>query len=90
MRLRLIPFCALLLLFTCLSPLFVSCKPGVLNDAELSELKEAYRVASYQADEFVPVDWMETTTPDTYLLNGETVKFNWYAKKGNQIFCDFN
>ena len=72
------------------SPLFVSCKPGILNDNELAELKEAYRVASYQADELVPVDWMETTTPDTYLLNGEIVKFNWYAKKGNQIFCDFN
>jgi len=72
------------------SPLFVSCKPGILNDNELEELKEAYRVASYQADELVPVDWMETTTPDTYLLNGEVVKFNWYAKKGNQIFCDFN
>ncbi len=72
------------------SPLFVSCKPGVLNDTELAELKEAYRVASYQTDEFIPVDWMETTTPDTYLLNGDIVRFNWYSKKGNQIFCDFN
>ena len=70
------------------SPLFVSCKPGVLNDEELNELREAYRVASYQADEFIPLDWMETTTPERYLLNGEETTFNWYTKRGNEIFCD--
>ena len=70
------------------SPLFVSCKPGVLNEKELSELKEAYRVASYQADEFIPLDWMETTTPEKYLLNGEEITFNWYTKRGNELFSD--
>ncbi len=70
------------------SPLFVSCKPGVLNEKELAELKEAYRVASYQADEFIPLDWMETTTPERYLLNGEEITFNWYTKRGNESFAD--
>ena len=68
------------------SPLFVSCKPGVLNDAEMEELKEAYRVASLQADEFVPLDWMETTTPERYLLNGKEITFNWYTNRGNEFF----
>ncbi|MBO5213040.1 MAG: alpha-galactosidase [Clostridia bacterium] len=68
------------------SPLFVSCKPGVLSEAELIELKRAYEIASKQADDLVPVDWMETTTPDTYLLNGKAVKFKWYTKRGNEIF----
>lgn len=68
------------------SPLFVSCKPGVLNEQELAELKEAYKVASYQADEFIPLDWMETTTPEKYLLNGEEITFNWYKKCGNEFF----
>jgi len=72
------------------SPLFVSCKHGVLNERELEELREAYEVASKQADELIPVDWMETTTPDTYLLNGEIIKFNWYTKRGNEIFTDWN
>ena len=71
------------------SPLFVSCKPGILNESELAELKEAYRVASYQADEFIPVDWMETTTPDTYLLNGELITLNWYKKSGNESFSEW-
>ena len=68
------------------SPLFVSCKPGVLNDEQLAELKEAYRIASIQEDDFVPVDWMETTTPEIYLLNGEKTTFNWYTHRGNEIF----
>ncbi len=70
------------------SPLFVSCKPGVLNEQELAELREAYRVASYQADELIPLDWMETTTPERYLLNGEEISFNWYTKRGNESFAD--
>ena len=71
------------------SPLFVSCKPGILNKSELAELKEAYRVASLQADEFIPVDWMETTTPDTYLLNGKLITLNWYKKLGNESFSEW-
>ena len=70
------------------SPLFVSCKPGVLNENELEELREAYRVASYQADELIPLDWMETTTPERYLLNGKEITFNWYTKRGNESFLD--
>lgn len=70
------------------SPLFVSCKPGVLNESEMAELKEAYKIASLQADEFVPLDWMETTTPERYLLNGEEITFNWYTKRGNESFLD--
>ena len=70
------------------SPLFVSCKPGVLNEGEMAELKEAYKIASLQADEFVPLDWMETTTPERYLLNGEEITFNWYTKRGNESFLD--
>ena len=70
------------------SPLFVSCKPGVLNDNELDELREAYRAASYQADVLIPLDWMETTTPERYLLNGEEITFNWYTKQGTSWFAD--
>lgn len=70
------------------SPLFVSCKPGVLKDGEMAELENAYKVASLQADEFYPLDWMETTTPERYMLNGKEVTFNWYTKQGNTWFAD--
>ena len=70
------------------SPLFVSCKPGVLNDSEMAELEQAYKVAAQQADEFYPLDWMETTTPERYMLNGKEITFNWYTKQGNTWFAD--
>ena len=68
------------------TPMFVSCKPGVLGEGELAELREAYRVASYQADSLVPLDWMETATPEEYLLNGERVRFSWYGREGSTSF----
>ena len=71
------------------SPLFVSCKPGILGENELKELKSAYEIASRQADELIPLDWMDTTTPEVYLLNGKTVNFNWYTKRGNESFSQW-
>ena len=68
------------------SPLFVSCKPGVLNEDEERELQKAFEIASEQKDELVPLDWMETTTPSEYLINGERVTFNWYKITGNEAF----
>ena len=68
------------------SPLFVSCKPGILNEDEEKELKRAFEIASEQKDEFIPLDWMETTTPSRYLINGKEVTFNWYSQIGNEAF----
>ncbi len=59
------------------SCLFVSCKPGILNDKESADLKEAFEYGSFQSDELIPLDWMETRTPSEYLLNGERISFEW-------------
>lgn len=66
------------------SSLFVSCKPGILSDAEEAELKEAFRIASVQADDFVPLDWMETTCPQVYKINGEIVELDLYEDSGER------
>lgn len=68
------------------SPLFVSCKPNILNENEEEELREAFEIASRQSDEMIPLDWMETTTPSNYLINGKEVTFNWFSQAGNEIF----
>ena len=60
------------------SCLFVSCKPGILNEQETADLKEGFAYGSLQADTLIPLDWMETVTPERYLINGEEVKFNLY------------
>jgi alpha-galactosidase len=59
------------------SSLFVSCKLGTLNESELSELREAFKIASVQRDEFIPLDWMETVSPTKFLINGKIERFNW-------------
>ena len=67
------------------TPLFVSCKPYILNEEQTAELKKAFKIASEQKDEMIPIDWMDTTTPTRYLINGKEVKFNWYSPRGNEI-----
>jgi len=64
------------------SPLFVSCKPGVLNEEEYAELKAAWAVNSVQANECRPLDWMETTCPELWLIDGEIVHYSWYEETG--------
>lgn len=67
------------------SALFVSCKPNVLNEKENEELRKAFEVASVQNDELVPLDWMETTRPEEYLINGERVTYNWSTPFGSNF-----
>ena len=59
------------------SPLFVSCKPGVLSDGEMSELMRYMKIASERKNGLRPIDWMETKTPRLYEIDGEKIEFNW-------------
>ncbi|MBQ1223387.1 MAG: alpha-galactosidase, partial [Oscillospiraceae bacterium] len=72
------------------TPLFVSCKPGVLNEEQLGELKEAFEVNSRQEDVLVPLDWMENICPEKWLLNGEEISFNWFDESINTMFTGSN
>lgn len=53
--------------------LFVSPKPSDLTDQIRADLKEAYAVNSVQADTLEPLDWMENTCPEHWLLNGKEI-----------------
>ena len=68
------------------TPLFVSCKPGVPDEAALNDLRQAFSRASRQEDALEPVDWMETTCPGLWRLNGEPVSFDWYPPMGAEAF----
>ncbi len=67
------------------TPLFVSCKPDVPNEAELADLRAAFARASQQKDALLPLDWMENTCPEEWLLNGEHVHFSWYPALGSDV-----
>jgi len=58
----------------------------VLNDAQLEELREAFRVNSVQKDELIPLDWMENVCPERWSLNGEEICFDWFDGTVNTMF----
>ena len=60
------------------TPMFVSCRPGVLNGEQIEQLRRAYARSSVQRDTLIPLDWMENICPERWLLNGEEVRFDWY------------
>ena len=68
------------------SPLFVSCKPGVLNADELGELRAAWAINSVQKNTARPVDWMENETPALWEIDGELVRYAWYNEFGAETF----
>lgn len=62
------------------TPLFISCARGTLSDDEAKHVRDAYAYASRQNDKIVPLDWEQTSTPDTWLLNGkDELRFEWYG-----------
>lgn len=68
------------------TPLFVSCRPGILGCGELSELRTAFCVNAVQTDSLIPLDWMENVCPEHWLLNGEKISFDWYSDEINPGF----
>ena len=68
------------------SALFVSCKPGILNEEQEEQLKEAFEVASVQDNELIPLDWMENTCPRMYFIDYEITDYEWQPKNGNESF----
>lgn len=73
------------------TPLFVSADPDLMTDEIMRDMREALCRNSLGADCTVPVDWMENTAPELYLVNGEERRYNWYASDGTWQFippCD--
>lgn len=68
------------------SPLFVSCKPGVLSDSELADLKRGWAINSVQENSCRPLDWMENECPAIWEIDGEIVKYDWYCGDGSDTF----
>jgi len=61
------------------TPLFVSYNPKLPEDEKaFADLSAAFDRSAAQTDELIPLDWMETTCPEKWLLNGQTVEFEWF------------
>jgi len=60
--------------------LFVSADPAAVEPEHKPALKAALASAAHTEEAGVPLDWMDTTTPERWRLNGKEVRFNWYLE----------
>ncbi|MZQ85529.1 hypothetical protein GQF01_25755 [Paenibacillus sp. 5J-6] len=62
------------------TPLFVSIDPAIVTKEQESVLRAAFDLASQKLPAGEPLDWLETTCPSRWLLNGEAREFRWNLK----------
>lgn len=67
------------------TPLFISAKPGVLNEKEEEELHQIMLKASGQEHHMVPLDWEDTDCPRIWGEAEETAVYRWYEKSGPML-----
>ena len=60
--------------------LFVSADPSAVQPGQKPALKAALASAARVREAGVPLDWMDTTTPERWLLDGKEVHFDWYLQ----------
>ena len=59
------------------SALFVSVRPGLLSPDQECAVREALRYASVPGRDIYPLNWMETTTPRRFFVDGAPVEYRW-------------
>lgn len=64
------------------TPLFVSAKKEAIGDEQKKALAEAYEISSKPIPIGEPLDWMETSCPSKWLLNGKIEVFDWFKNEG--------
>jgi len=68
------------------SALFISVDPDLVNEETESDLRVSLCRNSSARDTMLPIDWMENTAPERYLVNGEEKLYNWYSPDGTRRF----
>jgi len=68
------------------SPLFVSCQPGALDEAQTETLRDAWAINSLQENDCRPLDWMDNDCPSRWLIDGEEFTYDWYVETGVDNF----
>lgn len=68
------------------TPLFVSADPRAVGDEQKQALKAAFAVAARQQPLCEPLDWLETTAPKRWRLQGKTVEYDWFGPEGATPF----
>jgi alpha-galactosidase len=61
--------------------LFVSADPAAIQPEHRTALKAALAAAARPQVPGAPLDWMDTTTPERWRLDGKEVRYNWYLEE---------
>lgn len=69
------------------TPLFLSVKPGILNEHEIAEIRKIMVKASGQTCHKIPLDWQETDCPEVWSDEQELKEYNWYEDAGAELEC---
>jgi alpha-galactosidase len=66
--------------------LFVSADAKILNAESKQAIKRAFAAAATARPIAEPLDWMDTTTPGRWRIDGKTVGYDWYGPEGGTPF----
>jgi alpha-galactosidase len=64
------------------TPLFISAAPDAVGKEQEIAIREAFEIASRHQPVGEALDWMDTTCPVQWMLNGERLVFNWDDMEG--------
>ncbi len=62
------------------TPLFVSAAPNAVGPERAKALREAFARAAIAQPLGEPLDWMRTTEPEHWRLNGRTIVYDWFEQ----------
>ena len=66
--------------------LFVSPDPAAVDAASRQALRRAFAIAARPRELAEPLDWMDTTTPGHWRIDGHAVEYDWYGSEGASPF----
>ena len=66
--------------------LFVSPDPAALNAESRQAIRRAFAAAARPRELAEPLDWMDTTTPGRWRIDGRAAEYDWYGSEGASPF----
>lgn len=66
--------------------LFVSPDPAAINTESKQAVRRAFAAAAQTRQPAEPLDWMDTTTPGRWRIDGGAVEYDWYDPEGASPF----
>ncbi|GLV55468.1 hypothetical protein KDH_23120 [Dictyobacter sp. S3.2.2.5] len=67
------------------TPLFVSADPAAVGPAQREALIQAFTLAAQERDPAEPLDWLDTTCPASWRIDGQSVQYDWYEADGVRL-----